>query len=82
MWSLSVVADFTLSDSLRPDMRKTFSSELGNSLSDSKWSSAIPLRARKKACHGAGVGTLIFTTSDISANEADMLGVRFGEVVE
>ena len=40
------------------------------------------MRARKKAGHDAGVGMLILTTSDVSVNEADLLGVRFGEVVE
>ena len=62
MWARSVVADFfTLQDLTR----KTFSSELGNSVSDSKWLSVTPLQAQKKACHDAGVGTLILTTSDV-----------------
>ena len=70
-----VVPDFSVSGSLRPDMKDGLvrAGELG---SDSKWSSAIPLRARKKACGDIGVGTLILTTTDISANEAAMLGAR------
>ena len=77
MCARSLVADFTLSVSLRPDMKDGLfrAGELG---SDSKWSSAIHLRARKKACGDIRVGTLILTTTDISANEADMLGARFG----
>lgn len=36
----------------------------------------------KETCRDNGMGTPSLTTKDISVNEADMLGVRFGEVVE
>ena len=81
MWTGTVNAVLTSSDSQRPDMKDVLfrAGEFGIRL---EMIMGDPVASTKETCRDISMGTLILGTSDISVNEADMLGVRFGEVVE
>ena len=81
MWAYSVVANLTLSDSPRPDMKGVL---LRPATFGIRWERIVgdPVASTKEMCCDIGIGTLIPTATDISVNEADMFGVRFGEVLE